>query len=286
MSERNAPLKSSQSQRDAAELPRKRRRWLRIALVLVAALVVLVAFAPQILSTGFAKRFIFARAGARVGMRISADELRLAWFGSQAVHGLRVESAAGEPFARVATVRLDQGLLDLLAHWPRIGGVVIENGEAAPEFLGILSAARAAEAEAEKPAEAPAPDATEPEAAAPVLPESIRIRNLALHTTAGTLRLLEADFVAGATKDVFEARLEIASGEATGAAAIDAEIEGLSHDWRGGDALGVTVRAVGPFYLFLLFVVHGAVNGRRRGVRQLSGGRVRLRASQRVDLRL
>jgi len=241
MREREATPHSRKPQERAAEPPRKRRRWLRIALVLVAALAALVAFAPQILSTGFVKNFLFARVGARVGMRISADELRLAWFGSQAVHGLAVESTAGEPLARVASVRLDQGLLALLAHWPRIGGVVIEDGETTPELLGILSAARAAEAE--KPAEAPAPEDAGPEAAAPVLPESIRIRNLTLRTGAGTLRLLEADFVAGATKDAFEARLEIASGEATGAASLDAEIEGLSHDWRGGDALGVTVRA-------------------------------------------
>jgi len=243
MREREAPPHSRKPLQRAAETPRKRRRWLRIALVLVAALVALVAFAPQILCTDFVKNFLFARAGAHVGMRISADKLHLAWFGSQAVHGLRVESAAGEPLARVATVRLDQGLLDLLAHWPRIGGVVIEDGEAAPELFSVLSAARAEKPEEKKPAEAPAPQAAGPEAAAPVLPESIRIRNLSLRTGAGTLRLLEADFVAGAAKDALRARLEIASGEATGSAAIDAEIEGLSHDWRGGNALGVTVRA-------------------------------------------
>jgi len=243
MREREAPPHSRKPLQRAAEPPRKRRRWLRTALVLVAALVALVAFAPQILSTGFVKNFLFARAGAHVGMQISADELDLAWFGSQAVHGLRVESTAGEPLARVATVRLDQGLLDLLTHWPRIGGVAIEDGEAAPELLGILSAARAEKPEEKKPAEVPAPQAAGPEAAAPVLPESIRIRNLALHTAAGTLRLLEADFVSGAPTDALRARLQIVSGEATGAAAIDAEIEGLSHDWRGGDALGGTVRA-------------------------------------------
>jgi len=243
MSEREAPPHSTEPRQRAAETPAKRRRWLRTALVLVAALVALIAFAPQILSTDFVKNFLFARAGARVGMRISAEELRLAWFGSQAVHGLRVESTAGEPLARVATVRLDQGLLDLLAHWPRIGDVVIEDGEAAPELLGVLSAARAEKPEEKKPAEVRAPEAAGPEAAAPVLPESIRIRNLALHTAAGTLRLLEADFVSGAPKDALRARLQIVSGEATGAATLEAEIEGLSHDWRGGDALGVTVRA-------------------------------------------
>jgi len=243
MREREAPPHSRKPLQRAAEPPRKRRRWLRVAIVLLALLVALVTFAPQILSMGFVKNFLFARAGARVGMQISAEELRLAWFGSQAVHGLRVESAAGEPLARVATVRLDQGLLDLLAHWPRIGGVVIEDGEAAPELLGVLSATRAEKPEEKKPAEVRAPEAAGPEAAAPVLPESIRIRNLSLRTGAGTLRLLEADFVSGAPTDALRARLEIASGEATGSASLDAEIEGLSHDWRGGDALGVTVRA-------------------------------------------
>jgi ferric-dicitrate binding protein FerR (iron transport regulator) len=71
MREREAPPHSREPQKHAAETPAKRRRWLRIALVLLALLVALVAFAPQILSTGFVKTFLFARAGARVGMRIS-----------------------------------------------------------------------------------------------------------------------------------------------------------------------------------------------------------------------
>jgi hypothetical protein len=238
MREREAPPHSREPLQRAAEPPRKHRRWLRIALVLAAALVALVAFAPQILSTGFVKSFLFARIGAHVGMRISAEELRLAWFGSQEVHGLKVESADGERLASVRLIRLDQGLFDLATGWPKLGPIRIEDGEATAKLLGAVTAVPAKEA-----AEAPAPQAARLEAAAPVLPESIRIRNLALRTDAGTLRLLEADFVAGATKDAFEARLEIASGEATGAASLEAEIEGLSHDWRGGDALGVTVRA-------------------------------------------
>ena len=99
MSERNAPLQSSQAQRDApAPRPRRRRR-LRVAIVLVVVLVALIALAPQILSLGPVKDILFARASARVGMRISADQLSLSWFGNQTIRGLYVADSSLFPTA-------------------------------------------------------------------------------------------------------------------------------------------------------------------------------------------
>jgi hypothetical protein len=81
--------------------------------VVAVVLAALVALAPQILSLGPVKDFLFARASARAGMRISADQLSLSWFGNQTVRGLVVESADGDRLARLELVRLDQGLLRL-----------------------------------------------------------------------------------------------------------------------------------------------------------------------------
>jgi hypothetical protein len=96
--------------------PVVKRKWWRIALVGVIALVVLlcalVALAPTLVSAGIGRGMIESRVGEAVHGSARIGSLSLGWFGSQQVNGLELRDAKGETDIRV-DLKLDNGLLDL-----------------------------------------------------------------------------------------------------------------------------------------------------------------------------
>ena len=105
---------------DSEPKPRRKRRWLRAALLLVAAVVLLVALAPTLLSTGPVRAALLAYAGGRIGCEVGADGLSLSWFGSQSVSGLTVAGPDGQAALKVGSLTLGQGLASLA--WDPGGG--------------------------------------------------------------------------------------------------------------------------------------------------------------------
>ncbi|MGB2997449.1 MAG: hypothetical protein WBC59_02280 [Phycisphaerae bacterium] len=221
---------------------KRKRRLTRAGLFLFASLLVLLAMAPSILSVGFFKSALLSWAGRRAGVRLGAEGWRLTWFGRQTVHGLAVESPDGRALARVGHIRLEQGLAGLLWDRSRLGPLSIEDVDLEPELLALASALAAREEAPEEPPEGekPPPERMAPR---PAIPTAARIRNVTLHTRAGAVRLVEADFATGEETDTLTARLEIERETRRGTARVEVELEGLSRDWRGWGALGATVDA-------------------------------------------
>ena len=221
----------------AAKTPPRRRRGRRTLFVLsaLAALFLLIALAPPILRIAFVRDLVLRWAGARVGMQLAVEDWRLAWFGRQTVEGLEIRGPEGSRLARVGHAELATGLLDLLREPRRLGPVLIEDAEVDCVLFGAL----AAQAEAPEPPAAPAAP-EEPQPAAPLaLPSSVRVRNAAVLTPAGTILIAEADFAAGEARDSLRARLHVASAGGTGTVDLQADLEGLSRDWQGPGALGL-----------------------------------------------
>ena len=96
--------------------PAVKRKWWRVALVGVIALVVmlcgLIALAPTLVSSGIARGMIESRVGEAVHGTARIGSLSLGWFGSQQVSGVELRDAKGETDVRV-DLKLDNGLLDL-----------------------------------------------------------------------------------------------------------------------------------------------------------------------------
>ncbi len=93
-----------------------RRR--RILLVAVAALALLVAFAPLLARTGVARRFVAGRVSDALGRPVEIEGLDAGWTSGVTLRGLVVRGAAAEfgdaPLVEAAVVRLEDALPSLV----------------------------------------------------------------------------------------------------------------------------------------------------------------------------
>ena len=227
---------SSHVETHAPSAPPKRKRWvLRIALAVVAALVLVVALAPTIMSLDVFCRYAMTMAGERLAATMSAQSWHLAWFGPQEVSGLSVQLADGQKVIGAARVKLDQGLIGLWRAPKRLGPVQIE--QAAVWTEGIAAWKEALARQAAKEAPPPTPPAEEP----PPLPQAVRIDSLAVHTSAGALQFGQIALADVPDKEGVQ-RFDATYSDGRGKAAVTASIHGLRTDWRGYEAVEVTGR--------------------------------------------
>lgn len=104
----------------------KRRRLLRVAGSLLLLLVVLVALAPVLLSTGPGTRLVVSLINKQVGGTVEIDDLSLGWFSGQRIVGLRYDDPAAGLNAEVGEIDASElGLFDLLTGGRRLGAVRI-----------------------------------------------------------------------------------------------------------------------------------------------------------------
>ncbi len=255
---------------------RPRRHRLRWCLVAAAALLLLaVALLPQILSLGPCRRYALGHLTRRLGVRVSAADWSLSWFGDQAVERVEVRSqrdphgtAEGRPAARLRRVTLRQGLASLLLDRSRIGPVGLDGGEVWADRLEAALAVQtppgaagpeAPPAEARPDRPAPPPEDEAPEAPptpaepaetgpgpAPTLPESVDVTDLVIHAGGGRLRVRKAAFgpdEGRAQQDphghAFEADLGVIHGKQEGACTVKGTLAGLAADWQGPGRIGV-----------------------------------------------
>jgi len=221
---------------DTQDRPPK-RRGRRILLVLAAAIVLLVAFAPTILSIGPIRRYALDAANARLPVRLEAEGWGLSWFAGQQVEGLSVRMPDGTRVATVARASIDESLLAILTDHSRLGPVRVEGAEVWTDGLK-----RAVEAfSTEEPDEPPEPKPPAPPlpAAPLVVPDAVVAEDLVIHAGPATVRVTQARFEKGAEADNFRADLHLRHGQASGTASVEATLTGLSSDWQGPQALGV-----------------------------------------------
>jgi hypothetical protein len=226
-----------------APAARPHRFWRRLFWVLGIGLVllaILVALAPTILSMGALRGAVLSAVGTRIPAKVEAEGLSLSWFGSQKVQGLVVQSADGQPAAKLTEVALEQGLLNLLRHTDQIGEVRLAGGEV--WIAGLQKVAH--DATAGKPPKPREPSDKTP----PTLPAKVTLDHVILHSRASNLEIKSGEFVAApeAGKPNLKVNWELtgtppATGpEAPGFGELTASFDGLTSDWQGWDAVGVT----------------------------------------------
>lgn len=83
------------------QTPRKRRRWLKWTLAVLIVIILLIALAPTLLSSGPGTQFVLGQVNSRIAGALAMDDLSLGWFGGQSVVGLRLNGTDGETLLTV-----------------------------------------------------------------------------------------------------------------------------------------------------------------------------------------
>ncbi len=256
--EASGPPEGPAGEPPAAAPGRPRRHWGRwVAAAVVAVLLLLVIFLPQILSLGPIRRYVLSEAGRRYGVRVTAADWSLSWFGSQTVTGLDVRSPDDVRLARVRRVRLESGLLGLALSPRQLGPVAVEEAEV---WVDALESSLAARAPAEAPPavppepgvppevpeeppppppEPPPPPAPAEPGPAPVVPESVDVDGLVVHAGGSRLDVPEAGLQAEEGRHAFDVRLRVVHGKQEGTCTVEGRLTGLVADWQGADRVGV-----------------------------------------------
>jgi len=97
-----------------AEQPPRRRRWLRAALVTLAALSVLIALAPTIAQFGPLRSWILRQATPGLNGDISAEQASFGWFSPVNVSGLTIRDAEGATVIDVPELNFNSTLWTLV----------------------------------------------------------------------------------------------------------------------------------------------------------------------------
>jgi hypothetical protein len=107
--------------------PRKRRRFLRYALVFVGLLLLLVGFAPTIIANTSLKDWFIAKATADLNGKASAGGITLSWFGPAELRDVVVADAAGRPALTVPRATTEKTLPQLLFNSRDPGTITLFN---------------------------------------------------------------------------------------------------------------------------------------------------------------
>ncbi|MFO7646413.1 MAG: hypothetical protein R6W95_18680 [Desulfosarcina sp.] len=105
---------SSSDRQNPPVQPRRSRLLLKLSLGALLVLVLLVAAAPTLLSSGPGRNLILGMANERVAGSVAIDDLSLRWFGPQRIVGLRLADPAGDPVVTVAEFKTGLSLLQAL----------------------------------------------------------------------------------------------------------------------------------------------------------------------------
>ncbi len=109
---------------------RKRHRVRNAALLFVFMAAVFVLALPRIMSTGFGRAWLVGRVNAEIAPgSIGLEGLRLAWWAPIELDGLSLIDPKKKRVVNARSVRLDRGLIGLLAGRPDYGTITIEGAD-------------------------------------------------------------------------------------------------------------------------------------------------------------
>ncbi|HMP06376.1 MAG TPA: hypothetical protein PJ982_08515, partial [Lacipirellulaceae bacterium] len=108
-----------------ARAPRRRGRWrLRLAL-LAAAVAAAIAAGPTIVAGTPLRNLLLARATPPEAGQLSAAAGQFTWLGSQALGGIVLRDADGQPLAEIQRASIDRSLVALAVNSRHLGRVHI-----------------------------------------------------------------------------------------------------------------------------------------------------------------
>ena len=112
---------------EATPARKKRRRLLKAFAALTLLLVALVAALPWLLGTPPARAWLVGRVNARLAPgSVAIEGLSLSWTGPIELSGVALRDPKGKVVLAARRVRLDRGILGLLASRPDYGTVTVE----------------------------------------------------------------------------------------------------------------------------------------------------------------
>ena len=161
--------------------PKRRRKWLRGLIIVLALLVVLIAAAPYIASTRVVVDWGLGMANDTIRGTVGVESVSLSWFGPCRVAGIRLADPNGREVVSVREVATSSGLWALATAWSDLGRIDVQGPRVvlyrrADGQFSLMEAVRLRE-----PAE---------EEAEPSEPPELHGRII---VTGGSVRLVEAD---------------------------------------------------------------------------------------------
>ena len=104
---------------------KKRRGWLLIVGVLIAAVVLLFALLPSVLSSQWGKGRVLGMAAPHIPGEVQVDSWSLSWFGSQRLDGIHYTDQDGALQASVSEVSVAKGLFSFVLDRGNLGTVTV-----------------------------------------------------------------------------------------------------------------------------------------------------------------
>ncbi len=102
---------------------KKLPRWLKILLIALAAVLVLIALGPTIVSTSPFRKLALRQINQRINGRLSIDSWSIGWFTGVDIQGLSLEDEDSEPVAEIKNLSLNPSYFSLLGQNPRLGKI-------------------------------------------------------------------------------------------------------------------------------------------------------------------
>lgn len=111
--------------------PPRKRRWIwRTLLGVLVFLVLLIALAPTLVSTGAGRSLVLSIVNSKLKGTVAMADLSVSWFSPCRVEGLSVTDLQGRKVLQVAKVDIDRGLFGLATNSKQLGNVNVGTPQA------------------------------------------------------------------------------------------------------------------------------------------------------------
>ncbi len=112
---------------EIGKLPRKRRRWRKRILITTSVLILLVVFAPWLLSTRAGTSLILSLVNRSIQGRADVDDLSLSWFGPIEMRGVRLLDPSNKEVLKVNRIVVEIGAWRAITQKERFQQVIVES---------------------------------------------------------------------------------------------------------------------------------------------------------------
>lgn len=96
---------------DNRKPPKRRRRWPWVILSILVLLIVLVALAPTLLSTGPAKSFVVGKVNEQLNGKLDVADWSIGWTSGVTLAGVKLDDDKGRRVAEIASIRVPMSLI-------------------------------------------------------------------------------------------------------------------------------------------------------------------------------
>ena len=107
--------------------PPRRRRWLKVLPIVLALLILLIALAPAIISTGPVRNYVVGKINSRINGRLSIESWSIGWFSGISLRNVSLQDDQDQSVLAVKSVSLDPSYRSLLGQNPQLGQILVRS---------------------------------------------------------------------------------------------------------------------------------------------------------------